>query len=110
MSKVIKTIRTQPHWMNCPKYFLEAQNKGLVPKFFSGEYIILTDTKELYEISLLIMGQSPNGWLAREVLPDASVEETKNIYKMLIGSKFSGKEFRGYETKKELIKYILNKN
>ena len=106
MAKVIKSIRSEAY-STAPKFFKDAVDNNEIPNFWGGSSINLTDKGELYELA----GESGD-WCARQWIPDPSVEDKTNIYKMIIGATYSDKEtgFGSilYKSKKELLDKILS--
>ena len=101
MPKIIKSIKEDSlYGSKAPKYFLEARPQ---PNF-GGETIVLVDDEHIYAIN----GETSydGGWQAKKYTTDPSVEDKSNIWKMMIGSKYTELESNWLRTKKDLLEAI----
>ena len=102
MPKILKSITEDSlYGSKVPKYFSTAKGK---PRFYSGSTIVLADDGNIYEVS----GETSydGGWSARKYTTDPTVEDKSNIYKMLIGAKYTELESNWLRTKKDLLEAI----
>ncbi|MFL2867319.1 MAG: hypothetical protein ACJZ78_00770 [Prochlorococcus marinus] len=102
MPKIIKSIKEDSlYGTKAPKYYLESKPKA---QFQDGTTIVLTDDGTIYQIG----GETSydGGWNARKYSTDPLVEDKTNIYKMLIGAKYTELESNWVRTKKDLLEAI----
>ena len=102
MPKIIKSIKEDSlYGSKAPKYYLDSKPKAT---FQSGTTIVLTDDGNIYQVG----GETSydGGWGAKKYSTDPSVEDKTNIYKMLIGAKYTELESNWVRTKKDLLEAI----